>query len=207
MKWIYSIRNKRKLSLLLMAIVGVVLLNHYQEKSNANKLRGAMAAIYKDRLMVEGYIYSISLNLSQMRTYLQEDHPESTNQLLIRHIERIDRLTSLFLETQLTVAEEQHLRHLIGTVETINGSLSTTFSEAEMEAYINLALEDLQKLSSIQLEEGELILSQTEKIFHSGERFAQLEMVALVLILILVQTLIISARVFGGKPKLPYNLN
>ncbi|WP_163386975.1 hypothetical protein [Cyclobacterium jeungdonense] len=190
-----------------MAIVGVVLLNHFQERSNADKMRTAMAAIYQDRLLVEGYIYDISLNLLEMRAALQEEKPDQTNSFLAKKIERINRLTGLFQETQLTTAEEKHLRHLVETVEKISGSLSGNISDLAMEANITLAMEDLQKLSSIQLEEGEQILSRTEKIFHSGERFAQLEMVALILILILVQTLVISARVFSSKSNIPYNLN
>ncbi|WP_162417746.1 MCP four helix bundle domain-containing protein [Cyclobacterium roseum] len=207
MKWVYSIRNKRKLSLLLLAVVGVVLLNHFQERSNADKMRTAMAAIYQDRLLVEGYIYDISLNLSEMRAALQEEKPKQQHPALAKNLEQINRLTGLFQETELTTAEEQHLRHLVGTVEKIGSLLTEDVSKLKMEAQLATAMDELQKLSSIQLEEGEQILSQSEKIFHSGERFAQLEIVALILILVLVQTLIFSADVFNRKTGIPYHLN
>ncbi len=207
MKWVYSIRNKRKLSLLLLAVVGVVLLNHFQERSNADKMRTAMAAIYQDRLLVEGYIYDISLNLSEMRVALQEEKAERQHSALAKNLERINGLTGLFQETELTTSEEQHLRHLVGTVDKISGLLTEDLSKLEMEAQLTTAMDELQKLSSIQLEEGEQILSQSEKIFHSGERFAQLEIVALILILVLVQTLIFSANVFNRQTGIPYHLN
>ncbi|WP_162342915.1 MCP four helix bundle domain-containing protein [Cyclobacterium salsum] len=207
MKWVYSIRNKRKLSLLLLAVVGVVLLNHFQERSNAGKMRTAMAAIYQDRLLVEGYIYDISLNLSEMRVALQEEKAERQHSALAKNLDRINRLTELFQETELTTAEEQHLRHLVGTVDTIGGLLTRNASTLKMEAQLTTAMDELQKLSSIQLEEGEQILSQSEKIFHSGERFAQLEIAAIILILVLVQTLIFSANVFNRETGVPYHLN
>ncbi|NHE57860.1 MCP four helix bundle domain-containing protein [Cyclobacterium plantarum] len=205
-KWAYSIRNKGKLSLLLMVIVGVVLLNHFKERSNAEKMSKAMTAMYQDRLMVEGYIYDISRAFSEISKQYQESITENP-QYLNQKIEYIDNRIELFQKTQLTVAEEQHLRHLAERVEKIKQSPSGRLLVSEMEKHIMLSLAELQTLSHIQMEEGKAIISQTERIIHSGERLAQLEIVALLLILVLVQTLIISTKSFNLGHKLPFKLN
>lgn len=206
MKWAYSIRNKGKLSLLLMVIVGVVLLNHFKERSTANKMSKAMTAMYQDRLMVEGYIYDISLAFSEIRKHYQESTAENPH-FLNQKIEYIDNRIKLFQKTQLTVAEEQHLRHLAERVEKIKQAPSGRLVVSEMEEYIMLSLAELQKLSQIQMEEGKAIISQTERIINSGERFAQMEIVALLLVLILIQTLIISSRSLHPGHRAPFKLN
>ncbi len=206
MKWAYSIRNKGKLSLLLMVIVGVVLLNHFKERSNANKMSKAMTAMYQDRLMVEGYIYDISLAFSEIRKHYQESTTENP-QFLNEKIEFIDDRIELFQKTQLTVAEEQHLRHLVERVDKIRSSPLGGLLLSDLEKQITLSLAELQKLSRIQMEEGKAIISQTEKIIHSGESFAQLEIVALILVLLLIQTLIISSNRLHPGHMAPFKLN
>ncbi|SHM98931.1 Four helix bundle sensory module for signal transduction [Cyclobacterium lianum] len=206
MKWAYSIHNKGKLSVLLMVIVGVVLINHFNERNNADKMRKAMTAMYQDRLMVESHIYEIALAFSAIREYYQES-TKKTDQFLLQKINRIDTRIELIQKTQLTAEEERHLLHLADWVSKIRQPSAGGLVVPEMEKHISLSLAELEKLSEIQTEEGKAIILQTERIIHSGERFAELEMVALLLTLLLIQILIISNRSLHPLTKIPYKLN
>ncbi|MES2555787.1 MAG: hypothetical protein V4604_06540 [Bacteroidota bacterium] len=57
MKWGFTLRNKLKMSLLLLVVFSGLLIRNIVDKQNVSELGNSFNSVYKDRLLVEGYIY------------------------------------------------------------------------------------------------------------------------------------------------------
>jgi hypothetical protein len=64
----------------------------------------------------------------------------------------------------------------------------------EYNAYIERAILDLEKLSQIQLEEGKILAMNSDKVVNKSKIWAQFEVAALVILLVIIYLLIYTTR-------------
>lgn len=174
---------------------------------NFERVQGAIAEIYKDRLVVKGLIFQLSSLLHQKEiavisndiTFFRQKN-SSVNQKIEQHLKA-------FRETKLTDSEEATLSSFSNGIDRLKISENESrLSEVEiivgeearkLKSHLNRLKEDLETLSDIQLVEGEQKLKTGRHAVRRMNEFANLEFYALILISILMIGLFFVPRQSG----------
>ncbi len=198
----YSALKKRKISGFL--IIGVLLVLLYGknllERQSFRAVSGTLSNVYEDRLLVESYIFQISEKLFKIQRLVDHctinyDYSKAVVEISMEE-QAILKIVGAFESTQLT---EQEALLLADFKQIIVKDLSiksyqllyndsSGVNEEQVKVYdqkIARAQQDLVKLSSIQLEEGEKLVSKAKSLINRSQIWAQFEL-ALLLILVLV---------------------
>ena len=198
----YSALKKRKISGFL--IIGVLLVLLYGknllERQSFRAVSGTLSNVYEDRLLVESYIFQISEKLFKIQRLVDHctinyDYSKAVVEISMEE-QAILKIVGAFESTQLT---EQEALLLADFKQIIVKDLSiksyqllyndsSGVNEEQVKVYdqkIARAQQDLVKLSSIQLEEGEKLVSKAKSLINRSQIWAQFEL-ALLLILVIV---------------------
>ena len=194
--------KKRKISGFLIIGVLVVLLygKNLLERQSFRTVSSTLSDVYEDRLLVESYIFQISEKLFTIQKLVDHctlnfDYSKAVLEIS-KEEQSILELVSAFEATQLTEQEATLLADFKRIIEKdlsikryqLLYTDSSGVNEAQVKVYdqkIARAQEDLEKLSAIQLEEGELLVSKAKTLINRSQIWAQFEL-ALLLIFIVV---------------------
>ncbi|EAZ81140.1 MCP four helix bundle domain-containing protein [Algoriphagus machipongonensis] len=195
------------ISILLLLIYG----KNLTERQAFKSISKTFTEVYKDRLVVEGYIFQISDRLFSIQKLIDHCNLDYDYSRVISeiqgHEEGIMELIVDFEQTNLTIEESDYLsdfKKIISNDLKIN-SYNLLFSDSsgvnsqQVKLYdqkIALAKKDLENLSKIQMDEGQKLISKAKVQINRSQIWAQFE-VALLIILIIV----IYFYLFKGKPK------
>jgi len=204
-----SVNNKLKFAIALTFILMMIFGKNFLERKYFNELGESFVSVYEDRLVVESYIFSISENLFRIKLLVNHCQQESdyTNVLgeIVAYEENILRTVETFEKTNLTKPEDEFLTSFRGIIEN-NLRISDynfLYSEEtginrekviEYNAAIERAILDLEKLSQIQIEEGKKLAMNSSKVVNKSRIWAQFEVAALVILLILIYLLVYTTR-------------
>ena len=198
----YSALKKRKISGFL--IIGVLLVLLYGknllERQSFRAVSGTLSNVYEDRLLVESYIFQISEKLFKIQRLVDHctinyDYSKAVVEISMEE-QAILKIVGAFESTQLTEQEALLLADFKRIIEKdlsiksyqLLYNDSSGVNEEQVKVYdqkIARAQQDLVKLSSIQLEEGEKLVSKAKTLINRSQIWAQFEL-ALLLILVLV---------------------
>ena len=198
----YSALKKRKISGFL--IIGVLLVLLYGknllERQSFRAVSGTLSNVYEDRLLVESYIFQISEKLFKIQRLVDHctinyDYSKAVVEISMEE-QAILKIVGAFESTQLTEQEALLLEDFKRIIEKdlsiksyqLLYNDSSGVNEEQVKVYdqkIARAQQDLVKLSSIQLEEGEKLVSKAKSLINRSQIWAQFEL-ALLLILVLV---------------------
>lgn len=198
----YSALKKRKISGFL--IIGVLLVLLYGknllERQSFRAVSGTLSNVYEDRLLVESYIFQISEKLFKIQRLVDHctinyDYSKAVAEISVEE-QAILNLVGAFESTQLTEQEALLLADFKRIIEKdlsiksyqLLYNDSSGVNEEQVKVYdqkIARAQQDLVKLSSIQLEEGEKLVSKAKSLINRSQIWAQFEL-ALLFILVLV---------------------
>ena len=194
--------KKRKISGFLIIGVLVVMLygKNLLERQSFRSVSSTLSDVYEDRLLVESYIFKISEKLFTIQKLVDHctinfDYSKAVLEIS-KEEQEILKLVSAFEATQLTEQEATLLADFKRIIEKdlsiksyqLLYNDSTGVNESQVKVYdqkIARAQQDLEKLSSIQLEEGEKLVSKAKTLINRSQIWAQFE-VALLLIFVLV---------------------
>lgn len=196
----YSALKKRKISGFL--IIGVLLVLLYGknllERQSFRAVSGTLSNVYEDRLLVESYIFQISEKLFKIQRLVDHctinyDYSKAVVEISMEE-QAILKIVGAFESTQLTEQESLLLADFKRIIEKdlsiksyqLLYSDSSGVNEEQVKVYdqkIARAQQDLVKLSSIQLEEGEKLVSKAKTLINRSQIWAQFEL-ALLLILV-----------------------
>ena len=194
--------KKRKITGFLIIGVLVVMLygKNLLERQSFRSVSSTLSDVYKDRLLVESYIFKISEKLFTIQKLVDHctinfDYSKAVLEIS-KEEQEILKLVSAFEATQLTEQEATLLADFKRIIEKdlsiksyqLLYNDSTGVNEVQVKVYdqkIARAQQDLEKLSSIQLEEGEKLVSKAKTLINRYQIWAQFE-VALLLIFVLV---------------------
>ena len=108
MKWTYLLGQRIKIAASLTIIIVMVLMINVLNKRHFNELQESLSSVYKDRLMVEVYIYKITAYLNEKNNFLFEEDKRDLSHLLVKNKSINDSIAVLVKDfglTHLTVDE------------------------------------------------------------------------------------------------------
>lgn len=193
-------------------IISILLLLIYAknliERQSFQSISGTFTEVYNDRLVVEGYIFQISEHLFQIQKLVDHCDLDYDYSKVVDEIEghenSILALVEDFEATNLTTQEDEYLsdfKKIIVNDLTIK-SYDLLYNETEgvnvdqvklYDQKISQARRDLENLSTIQMQEGEKLISKAKRLINRSQIWAQFE-VALLIILIIVMFLLVFRK-------------
>ncbi len=194
--------KKRKISGFLVIGLLLVLLygKNLLERQSFRAVSSTLSDVYEDRLLVESYIFQIAEKLFTIQKWVDHctinyDYSKVVGEIS-KEEQAILKLVAAFEATQLTEQEALLLADFKRIIEKdlsiksyqLLYNDSSGVNEEQVKVYdqkIARAQQDLVKLSSIQLEEGEKLVSKAKTLINRSQIWAQFEL-ALLLILVLV---------------------
>jgi len=209
MKWAFTIRNKFKMAIVLLIVFLGLLIKNFVEKRHVSELGTSFSSVYKDRLLVEGYIYQLSnhLHVKKMVTdncYASVD-PREVEQSIGHQNTEIGKLVTAYEKTELTPKEEFHLNRLKEELLALNQlersymnrlayDYDVTALKEEMAVYFARTTNSLHELSEIQLAVGKKMNEHSREILSESSTFSQFGLMVLVVLGLLIQVLIFSSK-------------
>lgn len=207
-------KNKIRIAILLTFIIAIIVGKNVLERRSFNDLGKSFISVYEDRLVVEGYIFSISENLFRIKLLVNHCELESDYSDVIKDIEvleeKILKTVDDFEKTGLTANEAiflEDFRRIIEESLRIN-NYDLLFSEsdginiAQVSKYnesIEQALIDLEKLSEIQMEEGKRMADEADRVVNKSKIWAQFELAALVILAGIIYLLLYTKRTINSE--------
>lgn len=194
----------RKRKVKAIVILGVLLLLLYGknliERQSFRKISSTFTEVYNDRLVVESYIFDISERLFLIQKLIDHcdlsyDYSKVINEIT-DHESAIMAIVTEFEQTQLTEQEASYLSDFKTIIQNdlniksydLLFTDSSGVNQNQVKIYdqkISQARMDLDNLSSIQLQEGEKLISKAKVLINRSQIWAQFE-VALLIILVVV---------------------
>jgi hypothetical protein len=195
--------KKRKITGFLIIGVLVMLLygKNLLERQSFRRVSSTLSDVYEDRLLVESYIFQISEKLFTIQKLVDHctinfDYSKAVVEIS-KEEQAILNLVEAFEATQLSEKETALLTDFKRIIEKDlsikNYQLLYTDSagvnQAQVKVYdqkIARAQQDLEKLSSIQLEEGEKLVSKAKTLINRSQIWAQFEVALLLIFLVVI---------------------
>lgn len=210
MKWTYSIEQKIKAACSLAIIFILVIATNLIDRNHFAELQESFSSVYKDRLLVENYIFKLSGLVHQKHMLLHDTTTLEREQLQINRA--IDTLlvayektrytqkeTELFNAFKSALAQLQQLEHQYATAD--NSSVLKSKIESKNIQLISL----LEGLSNIQMEEGKRLINQSNEVINTSHSISRVEIILLVVIGIFAQALVLASK--SLKPKKPQKIH
>jgi hypothetical protein len=183
MKDLKKYSNKTKAAFVLLIVMLTILFINFNTLQNSKKTNENINAIYNDRLVVARYIFQYSNELhfikaKAVQTELNDNQKRDDITIALKNIKNIDKLYS---KTVLTPKEKTFFAaFLISCSAITEQSKSNNWSQVEHSS--NQALETLELLSQIQIEEGKSKLSNSNALHKGNSTFGELQIALLVIL-------------------------
>lgn len=171
------------------------------ERQSFRTVSSTLSDVYQDRLLVESYIFQISEKLFSIQKLVDHCNLNFDYSKVVLEISKeeqgILKLMSAFEATQLTEQEAALLADFKRIIEKdlsiksyqLLYNDSSGVNEAQVEVYdqkIARAQQDLEKLSAIQLEEGEKLVFKAKTMTNRSQIWAQFELALLLIFIVVV---------------------
>src|SRR5690348_16353883 len=115
MKWTYSIQNKMAASAALFTLCILVLFSNYADQKHTNNVKNSISTLYEDRLVVEGYILKMTVDIYEIKQalHLSGQHDEPSGSRITTLLSHIDGLSTAYQKTKLTKTEDVAFTELL----------------------------------------------------------------------------------------------
>jgi hypothetical protein len=197
MKWAYQIRHRLKAAIVLTVIIIVVLLSNFSERNSFSNLDHSMTAINNDRLKPAAYLFDISSNLYRKRL-LHDDNSGHTEEqlktLVSQHNRNIALLINDYEATYLTFEERVQwvaFRQSLQEYNNLEASWLQLHAKDKkaalamhttIDSRFNATMQTLDRLSSIQVGEGENLAKSSHSIVNNTLVLSYLQIGLLVIL-------------------------
>lgn len=183
MKALKKYSNKTKAAFTILIVMVIILLSNFNTLQNSKKTNETINAIYNDRLVVARYIFQyanelhfIKANTVQMK--LNDTQKKDKITAALKNIQTIDKL---YFKTVLTPKEKISFAALLASCSTINKqSQNKNWSQVTYSS--NRALETLELLSQIQIDEGRSKLAYSNSLYKGNNTLGELQIALLVIL-------------------------
>ncbi|MEZ7494318.1 hypothetical protein QO206_02395 [Leeuwenhoekiella aequorea] len=185
-----SISKRINAILALLIVFLLVLATNRIDQRNFDVARECVTEVYKDRVLVQGYIFSISNVITNKKLSLKDSSSQNFNP---KENERIDQLLDNFEATKLTISEGNHLKKLRESFETLtkleaqqNVTNSTDLKEKKDTTLKEMSA-SLIDLSKIQISASKDLTHSAQKSLEVSELLSNLEIIFLIITGIAIQ--------------------
>lgn len=221
MKWFFNIPQKFKTSILLMVIVITVLSTSFWGNTMVLKINESFSSIYKDRLLPANELFHMSDLFYQKRLLMQEyvKNPHTINNThttLAEKNKQIDSILHDYEQTYLVSEESKSLIDLKGKIGELSiaenrllqdqENLSQQLEQEIIPLFDEIRLE-LITLSKIQTTVGKELLNGSESFKANASFIHYCQLAMLLIIMIIIQGIIFSAKSIIPKKPQNFNLN
>ncbi|MBL6446679.1 hypothetical protein JMN32_10175 [Fulvivirga sp. 29W222] len=195
MKWMYQIAQKSKAAIALAIVFFIMLLTNIVDKSHFSALQKAFTTVYEDRLVVENYIYKLSVLFNQKKMLIEKNGDAST-----QHDNSIQQLIWKYGKTQLTSDEAIYFKKLQADIQQLNMLEQQYISMPEPHLISRIEQQHknisthLGVLSDIQLTETRRILKNSDQLIASSNFNSYLEISSIIVIGLIIQALIYTSK-------------
>lgn len=183
MKELKKYNNKTKAAFVLLIVMLLVLLSNFNTLQNSQKTNENINAIYKDRLVVARYIFQYTNELHYIKAnaeQMQRNDSQKKNAIAAA-MENIQNIDALYLKTVLTPKEKIAFKAFLTNCSVIvQQSANTNWHQVAILS--TKALETMELLSQIQIEEGKSKLSDSNVLYKGNTTLGELQMVLLVVL-------------------------
>jgi hypothetical protein len=176
MMWALAIKSKLTAAVLLGGVLGMVILTNFSERSTNKKINTAVASIYEDRLVVEGYIFEYAQGLRQVEEITEDlsASPDVKRTMIIQKLKEMERLHTLYSKTKLTAEEKTNFNAFTKLCNTISANAERG-NYASIQPSTGKARSILNTLSSIQMSEARLQMDNVLKTSSLSNMIGQVE--------------------------------
>lgn len=191
----------------LFTLCILVLFSNYADQKHTNNVKNSISTLYEDRLVVEGYILKMTVDIYEIKQalHLSGQHDEPSASRVTALLSHIDGLSIAYQKTKLTKTEDAAFTELLKVMDDFkSSSLGNDQSKLNL---ANRALVLLNELSSIQLEESKLIMKQAEDLYRSSKTTSQFAFAITIIILVVLQALVFASKTLPGTNQQGTNLN
>ncbi|MES2761500.1 MAG: MCP four helix bundle domain-containing protein [Bacteroidota bacterium] len=208
MKTLYYIKHKIKIALLLLSLIGVIILSMQEHENNLTKITNNCNEIFNDRLIAQGYIHKLTENSYDKKIEVEKFSRDKNYARIYDLFEKRNyesqKIITNYAKTKLT-KEENSLFILFKENQNILKAIERKLKWSrdknldilllnEHNKLTNISLDHLQKLSEIQLIEGKKLNTVSNKLAGYSDIFTQLNWGLVIIIGIVIQVLIFTAR-------------
>lgn len=203
MHFSYFVQQKLKLASALIIILVIVLINNRWENKNINELGETFGSVYKDRLLVENYIFKLA-TATQEKKYLLTEYDEKEDLSFEEEIlfinTKIDSLLSQYQKTYLTDAEKVVFNDYLKNNQLLrNIEQYPKMQNSQLNSLYNENIKILIELSKIQMKEGEALYNNSRSIVTSNASLSYLELGLLIILGLISQALIFNSKSIKGN--------
>jgi len=220
MKWIYLIQQKAQIAFLLALVLFGVFVKNVLDRNNVADLGDSFSSVYKDRLLVESYIYKLSDQLYQKQILFdqcsqQQSDRDQFSLIIGRHNATINSLIQEYEKTKLTDQESIYFdafKENITQMETIESQYLQSYTDfatvnTSLDHQFKIAGDYLEQLSSIQIAEGKSMADQSIRIVAGSSILTQFELAMIIIIGLIIQALIFASNSLTPKTFQNHQLN
>jgi hypothetical protein len=214
MHFSYFVQQKLKLASALAIILFIVLVNNRLQNNNLTELGETFGSVYKDRLLVENYIFKMA-NATHEKKYLLTQIDNQKTQTIKKEInfinQEMDSIISDYQKTYLTINENAIFKdYLKNNAQLREMEQNPVIQISQLNELYNKNVEMLTELSKIQMIEGEALYNNSQSIVTSNASISYLELGLLIILGLITQALIfnsksLSSRLRKDQNNLPLN--
>lgn len=214
MHFSYFVQQKLKLASALAIILFIVLVNNRLQNNNLTELGETFGSVYKDRLLVENYIFKMA-NATHEKKYLLTQIDNQKTQTIKKEInfinQEMDSIISDYQKTYLTINENAIFKdYLKNNAQLREMEQNPVIQISQLNELYNKNVQMLTELSKIQMIEGEALYNNSQSIVTSNASISYLELGLLIILGLITQALIfnsksLSSRLRKDQNNLPLN--
>lgn len=209
----YAIKQKGRIILLLIVLGALKLANGNAYNQSIADMGDSVSEVYADRLMAQDYIYKLSAKIHERKWAMQEAMSAGSNSAILPATQSLSILALLrdYEKTKFTADEKMlydefraNLFHMISLQQRYTLTDLTSAKQNILQSYrasLDLSLQQLEGLSGIQMQRGEDIHADSQKIVSFSSILHQLDWA-----LIVITLMIIMALIFASRPRVPWPL-
>jgi hypothetical protein len=175
--------NKTKAAFVLLIVMLIILLGNFNTLQNSKKVNENINAIYNDRLVVSQYIFQYSKQLHFIKAEAEKlDLSDNIKKNEIIHtLDIIHTIDDLYAKTVLTNKEKQYFDAFLSSCKEINKLVSDK-NWSRIASASSEALQTLESLSNIQIEEGKSKLATANAMYNKNNSLGQLQIALLIIL-------------------------
>jgi hypothetical protein len=175
--------NKTKAAFVLLVVMLIILLSNFKTLQNSKEANENINAIYNDRLVVARYIFQYANELQSIKAkavQIKLSDIQRRNEITTA-LKDIQNINKLYLETVLTPKERTSFVSFQASCSAINEQ-SKNNNWSQVEQFSDQALQALEQLSQIQIQEGKSKLSNSNALHKGNATFGELQIALLVIL-------------------------
>jgi hypothetical protein len=183
MKDLKKYTNKTKAAFVLLIVMFVILLSNFNTLQNSKKVNEDINTIYNDRLVVARYIFQYANELHSIKANAIQAklNDLQKKEAITGALENIQNIDKLYLKTVLTPKEKISFEAFLASCSTIN-KLANNTDWTQVDYSSNQALETLELLSQIQINEGKSKLAHSNALHKGNNSLGELQIALLVVL-------------------------